>query len=150
MVYVKNNYCDVCHNKIATYGLPNGPRTKCTKHKTDQMINRSGKICIFPGCKIIPVFGYIRNQGLNCAAHKEGSMIDVVHDRCAYNGCNIFPSFNVSTNKTPRFCFCAEHKLPTMVNVIKKCSHPLGCEKVPSYGLTKEDSSINEIRDYKH
>jgi len=115
--------------RSATFGLSGQTATRCSTHKTNEMINKHIKICEYTGCSKTASFNTIgESKALFCFSHKETNMKNVVSQKCLEDGCDVIgPAFGIK-GSAPQFC--ETHKKPGMLNIkSKKCEHA-GCESV--------------------
>ena len=88
-------------------------------------------MCIFEGCKTIPVFNIEGKPVLYCSKHKLEGMIDVKNKKCIHHECKKTPNFNIASEK--KAIYCLDHKLESMINVKAKTCIYIGCDKQPTY-----------------
>jgi hypothetical protein len=83
------------------------------------MVNVKSKTCIYPNCKVIPIYN-VRGEtrALYCASHKLDEMVDVKNKICIYPNCNVLANYNAEGTKIA--LYCATHKLDEMVDVKHK------------------------------
>jgi len=108
--------CEEC-GKSPHFGLPNGSRTHCKKHKLPEMINVGCRKC--KECERQPSYGLLGGLATHCVIHKSPNMVDVVSKKC--KECNNQPSYGIQ-GQLPTHCVI--HKSPNMIDVVsKKCIH---------------------------
>jgi hypothetical protein len=99
----------------------------CSKHKLDNMVNITIKVCQFEDCKLKATFDNNNGKGKFCASHKTADMVDISHTYCKEEGCTTRSSYGLKGKKAE---YCAIHKTDEMVNVVSKfCEHE-GCTSV--------------------
>lgn len=118
--------CQTCSRK-AHYGLPDTPARFCRDHQTEGMVNRTGKLCQFVGCKSTSrSFNLPGLKGAFCKKHKTAEMVNVVNPLCVHEGCiSTSITFDLPGGKGR---FCKAHATSMMVNVKNPICEHEGCE----------------------
>lgn len=138
-------YCTRCKTdgceKEATFGFPpkekgKSSREYCSHHKKDRMINllyKKHRKCIYPGCDIVPSFGFTSNRKVvACRKHSLSGMVSFTKSKfCVYPGCKSYPNFGYPSGKRE---YCGLHKKDGMCSGRKKCEVE-GCGVFPSFGF---------------
>ena len=119
-----------------SFGLPGGTWTRCSKHKTNDMVDLVHAKCGHPsGCTTHPSFGPPgAKKATRCRKHAEDDMVNLASRKCDHpSGCTTQPYFGPpGAKKATR---CKKHKTDDMINMrSKKCDHPNGCTTQPVFG----------------
>ena len=116
------------------YGLPFGKVSRCSYHKTPEMIRIYKVLCDYPlGCETEPSFGFPDKKFTRCAAHKENGMITrnpLCVNNCGYHASHGYPN----TLRT----HCNDCKLEGMVLKNQICKDSK-CTITASFGVTNRD-----------
>lgn len=76
MFNVRMDRCSIC-KKFAAYGPPTEKHgTRCSIHKTDDMVNISNNKGLCLVCKTKALYGYASGKRLYCFQHKKENMIN--------------------------------------------------------------------------
>jgi hypothetical protein len=111
----------------------------CAKHKSENMIIVTIKLCEFKDCNVLPSFNIIgKKNGIYCLTHKLENMVDVKHDKakCKEDNCNTRSTYNYKNIKSP--AYCVDHKLPDMIDVCNKQCEFNGCTFQPNFNFIEE------------
>src|SRR5690606_40671363 len=77
----------------------------CSSDLKDGMINVLNKLCIEPGCTVLPSFNYPgEKKKLYCKKHAKDGMISLTNVSCVEQGCDIVPSYNYPGEKKKLYC----------------------------------------------
>lgn len=110
----------------ASFGWKKGYGIRCLKHKSQEMINVTGKTCKESNCSLQPNFNYAsETRAIYCSKHKKPQMINIYSKRCLEDGCNSQPIYNYSTTKVRAYCL--KHKKEGMVDVAHKTCEEKDC-----------------------
>ena len=105
------------------------------------MIDIKSKNCLYPGCKVQPVYNMKEKpKGIYCATHKLDGMVNVKCKTCIYPHCKVQPSFNIEGET--KALYCATHKLDGMVNIITKTCIHSGCKIIPNYNIEGQTKTL--------
>lgn len=140
MINVRGNRCDGVTNdkkcgRQALYGNEYEKPSKCSDHKTDNMVRIYKPLCSFElGCDIEPSYGFPGGRFERCSAHREKGMI-TRNKLCQYEGgCNVIARYGFFGERSLR---CKEHILPGMITK-KVCCIEENCLNSASYGIDKK------------
>jgi len=73
-------HCTTCHangvKKFASYCLPGDRPTRCSKHRTDEMVPPTSRCCQHDGCGKTASFNDLGAKGVRfCVTHKTAEMV---------------------------------------------------------------------------
>ena len=122
-----------CNNTARFNTKGNKSGKYCSKHKLDNMINITIKVCQFNDCKLKATYDIKGGKGLYCVTHKTAEMSDISHTYCKEDGCTTRSSYGLKGGKAE---YCASHKTAEMVNVSSKTCEHEGCKTVnPAFNI---------------
>lgn len=94
---------------FGTYGYPDNATRWCKRHSNEHMINKTIRMCGYPGCTKKATYGNGTTlQQVRCAIHRQPWQVNVVSRRCDTEGCTTQPSYG-QRGKRRR---CSKHALP--------------------------------------
>jgi hypothetical protein len=128
-------------NKFSSFNYCGEIKKYSSLHKKPNMIEISGKKCIYEGCNVSPSFNFKNdNKPLYCNLHKLDDMINIKNKKCVYEGCEKNPNYNYENEETP--LYCVNHKLDKMIDVKHKYCAYINCKIRPSYNYEKETTPL--------
>jgi hypothetical protein len=143
-VHADSNHIDLAHymcdyeggcNIRPSFNLIGLKPRRCVKHKLENFVNVTVKLCTFNNCNSYALYGYEYLKPLFCYVHKNIDHINVLDKICEFKSCQKYAHYNYIgyTEK-----FCSIHKLPTMiVNPIKFCRFCDTSSVAKRYNATK-------------